>query len=312
MHKLFLILEQLQFCFNAKTDNMSTVQTVHIGRQPCRPDRQTDTCMRRCWAAWGCQARTSAPKVLKPVFCSWCKHGAGRCSSARLVTVIQSWKKPLLAGGWRSRGVWSEANIQASGELNLAAGWYEGKESLNCRLNINTQTTQSHFAPHPTPEHDFNKWLNIICCVALNGWMPLCSHTCFQWWLMTWYFDTGVLEQGVIYINTEWMWTLVEKGSAPPFFCCWKLCMLYGLHCCYSVTVLYNVKPPLIAKLLQVVWIICIKLPFDHAKEAVQRFDFPADGSGPLFANFFWLAAIMTKWDRVQFSPVFIIYFQSH
>lgn len=66
--------------------------------------------------------------------------------------VLSQWywaEKNPTGRGWRSRGVWSEANIQASGEFNLPAGWYEGKDSLNCRLNINTQTTQSHFAPPP-------------------------------------------------------------------------------------------------------------------------------------------------------------------
>lgn len=52
------------------------------------------------------------PEVLKPVLCPRCKHVAGHCSSACLVTMIQSPKKN--AGRDDGHGEWSNANIQAS------------------------------------------------------------------------------------------------------------------------------------------------------------------------------------------------------
>lgn len=68
MHELFLLLEQLQLCFNAKTDNMNTVQTVHIGRQPCRPDRQTDRHMHeKMLSSLRLSGENICPEVLKPV-----------------------------------------------------------------------------------------------------------------------------------------------------------------------------------------------------------------------------------------------------
>lgn len=82
---------------STKSDHFSTLPTVHISHQLCRADRYM---REKMLSSLRVSDENICPEVLKPVLCPRCKHVAGHCSSACLVTMIQSPKKRWQ--GWRS------------------------------------------------------------------------------------------------------------------------------------------------------------------------------------------------------------------